>query len=76
QAHFQYAKRTNRWLLTTDRLKYPMKKENGGWKRISWDEALDIIATELQQVKDKFQVKHNSLPTLPLYPPPLQGRGK
>ena len=45
------------YVYSPDRLKYPMKKENGGWKRISWDEALDIIATELQQVKDKYDAK-------------------
>ena len=29
------------------RLKYPMKKENGQWKRTSWDDALDQIASKL-----------------------------
>ena len=42
------------YVYSPDRLKYPMKMENGGWKRISWDEALDIIATKLQQIKDKY----------------------
>ena len=50
-----------------DRLKYPMKRKNwepgGGkkelrgrdeWVRISWDEALDIYASELQRIKDKY----------------------
>lgn len=50
-----------------DRLKYPMKRKNwepgGGkkelrgkdeWVRISWDEALDIIASELQRISDKY----------------------
>lgn len=49
-----------------DRLKYPMKRkhwEPGGgnkelrgrdeWVRISWDEALDLVATELKRVKEK-----------------------
>ena len=36
-----------------DRLKYPMKRENGGWKRISWEEALDTIATKLKELKEK-----------------------
>ena len=42
------------YVYSPDRLKYPMKRENGGWKRISWDEALDIIATKLQGVKDRY----------------------
>ncbi len=42
------------YVYSPDRLKHPMKKENGGWKRISWNEALNIIATNLQQVKDKY----------------------
>ncbi|HKJ27004.1 MAG TPA: molybdopterin-dependent oxidoreductase [Anaerolineales bacterium] len=50
-----------------DRIKYPMKRKNwepgGGkkelrgqdeWVRISWDEALDIVASELQRIKDKY----------------------
>ncbi len=41
------------WVYSPDRLKYPMKRENGEWKRISWDEALDIIATKLKDIKEK-----------------------
>lgn len=50
-----------------DRLKYPMKRANwepgGGnkdlrgqdeWVRISWDEALDILASELERVKAEY----------------------
>jgi anaerobic dimethyl sulfoxide reductase subunit A len=50
-----------------DRLKYPMKRKGwapgGGdkalrgkddWVRISWDEALDILASELQRIKAKY----------------------
>ncbi len=37
-----------------DRLKYPMKKENGSWKRISWDEALDTIADKLKAIKEEY----------------------
>lgn len=55
------------WLLGADRLKYPMKRkhwEPGGgrkdlrgkdeWVRISWDEALDLLASELKRVKDTY----------------------
>ena len=50
-----------------DRLKYPMKRKHwapgGGnkelrgrdeWVRISWDEALDHVATELKRIKEKY----------------------
>lgn len=54
-------------ILGADRLKYPMKRKNwepgGGkkelrgkdeWVRISWDEALDTVATELKRIKEKY----------------------
>ena len=41
-----------------NRLQYPIKrigdKDNGSYIRISWDEALDTIAENLQKVKDNF----------------------
>jgi anaerobic dimethyl sulfoxide reductase subunit A len=50
-----------------DRLKYPMKRKNwapgGGdkslrgrdeWVRISWDEALDLVASELKRIKETY----------------------
>ena len=43
-----------------DRLKYPQKRvgqrDGGKWERISWDEALDTIATKLSEYKKKFGV--------------------
>ncbi len=35
------------------RLKYPMKKEAGQWKRMSWDEAIDEIGDRLLAIRDK-----------------------
>ncbi len=35
------------------RLKYPMKKEGGVWKRISWDEAIAEIGDKMLQVRDE-----------------------
>lgn len=35
------------------RLKYPMVKENGQWKRISWDEAIKRIGDKLKELKEK-----------------------
>jgi anaerobic dimethyl sulfoxide reductase subunit A len=60
--------RSNRQMyLGADRLKYPLKRKNwqpgGGkkelrgrdeWVRISWDEALDIAASELKRIKEKY----------------------
>ncbi len=44
-------------LYAPDRLKYPMRrvgeKGSGEWERISWDEALSIIADKLKEVKHK-----------------------
>ncbi|MDY6972842.1 MAG: molybdopterin-dependent oxidoreductase [Thermodesulfobacteriota bacterium] len=34
-----------------ERLKYPMKKKGNEWERISWDEALEHITTELNRIK-------------------------
>ena len=42
------------FVYSPDRLKYPMKKENGGWQRISWDEALNTIAGKLNLIKDEY----------------------
>ncbi len=36
------------------RLKYPMIKRNGKWEKISWDEALEIIAKKLHEVRQKY----------------------
>ena len=40
------------------RLKYPMRRVGprgaGDWKRITWDEALDIIATKLLEIKEEY----------------------
>ena len=41
------------YVYAKDRLLHPMKKENGGWKRISWDDALDTVADKLKDIKAK-----------------------
>jgi formate dehydrogenase major subunit len=35
------------------RLKYPMKKEGGEWKRISWEEAINEIGDKMLEVRDE-----------------------
>ena len=37
-----------------NRLKYPMKRINGDWKRVSWDQALSEIAEKLLKLKKEF----------------------
>ena len=46
------------WLYSPQRLKYPLKrigkKSEGKFEKISWDEALDIIANKLLEQKEKY----------------------
>lgn len=42
------------YVYSPDRLHYPMKKDNGTWKRITWDEALDTIAAKLQKIREDY----------------------
>jgi anaerobic selenocysteine-containing dehydrogenase len=46
------------WLYSPQRLKYPLKrvgeKGEGKFERITWDEALDIIAGKLKEQKEKY----------------------
>jgi anaerobic selenocysteine-containing dehydrogenase len=46
------------WLYSPQRLKYPLKrtgeKGEGKFERITWDEAVDIIANRLLEQKEKF----------------------
>ncbi|MGI1659718.1 MAG: molybdopterin-containing oxidoreductase family protein [Desulfitobacterium sp.] len=45
------------WNYHPDRLKYPFKRVGergeGKWERITWEEALDTIATKLGQIRDE-----------------------
>lgn len=47
-----------RQVYDPDRLKYPLlrvgERGEGKWKRISWDEALDLAATKMQEVRKKY----------------------
>jgi formate dehydrogenase major subunit len=35
------------------RLKYPMKMENGQWKRLSWDQAINEIGDKMEAIRAK-----------------------
>lgn len=37
-----------------DRLKHPLKRVNGSWKRIEWGQALEEIAVKLAHLKEEF----------------------
>ena len=49
------------WENSPDRLRYPMKRTNGEWKRITWDEALDTVAAKLQEFKEKYGARSVAL---------------
>jgi anaerobic selenocysteine-containing dehydrogenase len=41
------------YVYSPDRLQHPMKKVDGEWQRITWDEALDTIADKLTKLKEE-----------------------
>jgi len=40
-------------IYSPDRLKYPLRKTSSGFQRISWDEALNIVANRLLEIRAK-----------------------
>ena len=40
-------------VLSERRLRYPMKLVNGGWNRLSWDQAIDEIGDKLMEIRAK-----------------------
>ncbi|CAD7774039.1 MAG: Nitrate reductase [Candidatus Methanoperedenaceae archaeon GB37] len=43
------------------RVRKPLKQENGRWKEIEWDEALDILAQKLREFREKERKLYLSL---------------
>jgi len=43
-----------------ERLKYPLKKVDGKWERISWEQALSEIAAKLLELKEKYGPSANA----------------
>ena len=41
-------------VYSPDRLKYPLRRTNNGFQQVSWDEALDIVATRLLEIRAKY----------------------
>ncbi len=52
-------------LYNPNRLKHPLKRVGqrgeGKWKRISWDEALDVIVNKIKEIKAEFGVESISI---------------
>ncbi len=42
------------YVYSPDRVLHPMKKTNGKWQRITWDKALNTIASELHKMKEEY----------------------
>ena len=42
------------FLYGEDRLLYPQLRDGDGWQRISWDEALDLVASKYQEALDVY----------------------
>jgi nitrate reductase alpha subunit len=66
----------HRRVYSPNRVKFPMKRVGprgaGQWKRISWDEALDFIASEIKRIAAKYGQN-----TIWIYPPvPATGIAK
>jgi anaerobic selenocysteine-containing dehydrogenase len=57
-AHCPRWKAQQDFIYHPERLQYPLKRTGkrggGSWQRISWDEALDTVAENLQTVKEKY----------------------
>lgn len=45
------------WMYSPERITTPLKRANGGWEKISWDEAFDIISRRLTGVKESYGAK-------------------
>jgi anaerobic selenocysteine-containing dehydrogenase len=41
-------------VYSSERLTDPLKKVNGTWQKISWDEAFEFIASRLTDIKEKY----------------------
>jgi anaerobic selenocysteine-containing dehydrogenase len=45
---------TKELVYSPGRLRHPLRKTRGGFKQISWEEALDRIACKLSEIKDQY----------------------
>ncbi|MDP6178966.1 MAG: molybdopterin-dependent oxidoreductase [Desulfatiglandales bacterium] len=49
--------RVKEFVYAKGRITHPMKKRNGDWRKITWDEALDICTKKLQAIKERYGPK-------------------
>jgi anaerobic selenocysteine-containing dehydrogenase len=56
------------WLYSPERILSPLRKVNGAWQKVSWDEAFDIIGDKLAGIKESYGAKalviHTSEPLI------------
>jgi anaerobic selenocysteine-containing dehydrogenase len=45
------------WIYSPQRITHPLRKVDGAWQKISWDEALDIITDKLTGIKEHYGAK-------------------
>ncbi|MCL4371546.1 MAG: molybdopterin-dependent oxidoreductase [Chloroflexi bacterium] len=43
-----------RRVYSPNRILHPMKRVDGGWERVSWDEALDLAAGKIAEYRDRY----------------------
>jgi len=65
-------------IYSPERVTHPMRKVNGAWRQISWDEALDIISDKLAVIRDNYGAKallvHLGEPTVGTEVPKMAAR--
>jgi len=45
------------WVHSSKRITHPMRRINGEWKEVSWDEAIEYISDKLDAIKEKYGAK-------------------
>jgi len=45
------------WQYSAERIIHPLKRIDGGWEKISWDEAFDVIGNKLKYLKENYGAK-------------------
>jgi len=45
------------WLYSEERILTPLRKVDGEWHKVTWDEALDVIASKLGDIREQYGAK-------------------
>jgi len=45
------------WLYSKERITSPLRKVDGTWQKISWEEAFDVIGAKLNNIKENYGAK-------------------